>query len=158
MVLIVAATAAALLASTSGAPAPPDRPAHLPALLAGQPLVSSVRGEAAREQVARLHGKTIDIANAFVGQYAGGITLWISVSESPLRATSLLWAMNRRMAGGTATFAPPRSAQRHERTVFLTQGLGLEHAYFQRGANVVWVAAPAGTLDTVLDELLTEHQ
>lgn len=154
--LIVAATAAALLASTSGPQAQPASPVHLPSALAGRPLVASVRGAEAREQVARLHGKSIDIADALVGQYRDGITLWISISESPLKASSLLWAMNRRMASGTATFSPPRPEQRHEQTVFRTQGIGLEHAYYQRGTSVVWVAAPAGTLDTVLDDLLTE--
>lgn len=154
----MAATAAALLASTNGPQPPPASPAHLPRVLGGEALLSSLRGQDAIDQVARLHGKSLDIADALVGEYGGGITLWISVSESPLKATALLWAMNRRMAGGTATFSAPRPVQRHEHTIFLTSGVGLEHAYFQRAANVVWVAAPAGMLDAVLDDLLTEHQ
>src|SRR3990172_8617137 len=128
---MAAAIAVALVASTGGPQAPPGSPVHLPSVLAGQSLISSVRGADAQDQVARLHGKSIDITDALVGQYRGGITL----SESALKASSLLWAMNRRMAGGTATFSAPRPAQRHERTVFLTQGIGLEHVYFQRGAH-----------------------
>jgi hypothetical protein len=155
---MAAAIAVALVASTGGPQAPPGSPVHLPSVLAGQSLISSVRGADAQDQVARLHGKSIDITDALVGQYRGGITIWISVSESALKASSLLWAMNRRMAGGTATFSAPRPAQRHERTVFLTQGIGLEHVYFQRGAHVVWLAAPAGTVERALDDLLTEHQ
>lgn len=155
---VMAASAAALLANTSNPPSGQSASPglHPPAALAGTPLTASARGAAAVDQVSRLHGTRIDVTAAVVAQY-GGLTLWISVSPSPLAASTLLWRMNRRMAGGTSVFSDPRPQDRRGRTVFATDGLGQSHRYYQSGASVLWLAAPPDLIDHALDDLLADY-
>jgi len=117
---------------------------RVPASLAGNPVVTSLRGGAALADVSRLHGKTIDAVDAAVARYGNGTTLWISASSSALAASRLFWRMNRRMANGTEVFSTPRLQQIAGRSVFVTEGIGQIHYYYQSGARVIWLAVPPG--------------
>jgi len=156
---IAAAIVVALLANTSNPPSGQSASPGLrvPAALAGSPLVASVRGAAALREVSRLHGRAIDATDAVVARYAGGITVWVSASSSPLRAATLLWRMNRRMANGTAAFAAPRPQEIRGRTVFTTAGMGQQHVYYQSGRYVLWLAAPAGAAEGAIEALLAAY-
>jgi hypothetical protein len=152
----LAAVVVALLANTSNPPSGQSASPGLrvPAALAGSPLTGSVRGAAAADQISRLHGTRIEVADAVVARY-GPLALWISASPSPLKASALLWRMNRRIAGGTPVFSPPRPREFRGRTVFSTNGMGQAHAYYQSGTAVLWLAAPPDVLDHALEDLLT---
>src|SRR3972149_1079624 len=104
--VVLAVVVAAFLANTgiptTGHPTAGDR--RPPAALAGASVAESVRGPAALREVARLHGRRIDAADALVLHYEQGIVLWITTSRSALSATALLWRMNRRVARGTPLF------------------------------------------------------
>ncbi|HXF82470.1 MAG TPA: hypothetical protein VNN19_06940 [bacterium] len=154
----LAAVVVALLANTSNPPSGQSASPGLrvPAALAGSPLTGSVRGAAAVDQISRLHGTRIEVADAVVARY-GPITLWISNAPSPLKASALLWRMNRRMAGGTGVFSTPSPRELRGRTVFSTTGMGQSHAYYQSGATVLWLAAPPDVLDHALQDLLTHY-
>ncbi len=159
LLAVLAVVVAAFLANT-GIPTAGHPIASAPALpedLAGAPLVQAVRGPAALDDVARLHGRRIDAADAAIGRYDGGIILWITISRSALRATALLWRMNRRMAGGTAVFTPPQPQEVHGRTVFTTTGLGARHFYYQSGSRVLWLQAPEGLATSALGDLLAHY-
>ncbi len=159
LAVVLAVVVAAFLANT-GIPTaghPTAGAPVLPEVLAGAPLLQAVRGPAALGEVARLHGRRIDAADAFVGRYDGGIMLWITTSRSALRATALLWRMNRRMAGGTAVFTPPQAREVHGRTVFTTTGLGARHFYYQSGSRVLWLQAPDGLATSALQDLLAHY-
>ncbi|OFX13842.1 MAG: hypothetical protein A2V59_05285 [Armatimonadetes bacterium RBG_19FT_COMBO_69_19] len=153
---VLAAIVVALLANTSNPPSGQSASPGLrvPDALAGTPLSAAVRGSAAVEEVSRLHGRRIEASDAVVARY-GPIALWISASPSPLKASALLWRMNRRMAGGTRVFSDPRPQEMRGRTVFGTDGLGQRHLYYQSGAYVLWLAAPADAALQALEELLT---
>lgn len=154
---VIAVAIVAVLVANTGAPSnlvlTPDG-LRVPQTLAGSPLVVSARGVGALREIARLHGKRIDATDAVVARYDNGITLWISQSPTALAASSLLWRMNRRMAGGTEVFSTPEPKQVHNRTVFVTTGLGQRHIYYQSERRVLWVAAPAPLAETAADELL----
>ncbi|MDQ7842337.1 MAG: hypothetical protein QN141_03930 [Armatimonadota bacterium] len=152
---VLAAVTVALLANTSNPPSGQSASPELriPAALAGTPLISTLRGTEALEAIARLHGRKIDAVDAAVVRYAGGITVWIGASSSPLRAAALLWRMNRSMAGGTQGFSAPRPQQRRGRTVFVTDGLDRRHAYYQSGRFVLWIAS-AADVGEALEDLL----
>ena len=159
LAVVLAVVVATFLANTgiptTGHPTAGDlRP---PAALAGAPLAESVRGPAALREVARLHGRRIDAADALVLHYEQGIVLWITTSRSALRGTALLWRMNRRMAGGTSVFTAPQAREIHGRTVFSTAGLGARHFYYQSGNNVLWLQAPEGLAEAALQDLLTHY-
>lgn len=158
LLVIAAAVVAALWLSVDATGThPADSTLRAPQALAGEPLVASVRGPAALEEIARLHGRRLDAADALVARYAGGITVWISASPSSLNAAGLLFQMNRRLGGGTGVFAAPQTQQLSGRTVFTTTGLGQRHYYYQSGHTVVWLAAPAPLADDVLQTLLMTY-
>jgi len=156
---VLAAIVVALLANTSNPPSGQSASPGLrvPDALAGTPLQAVVRGPAALEAVSKLHGKRIEAADAVVARY-GVVTLWISASPSPLRASALLWRMNRRMAGGTRVFSDPQPQEMRGRTVFTTDGMGQRHLYYQSGAYVLWLAAPPEAAAQALEDLLTFYR
>lgn len=156
LVAILVAIVVALIANTSNPPTGQSAPSELrvPGALAGAPLVASVRGPAALQEVSRLHGKRIDATDAVVARYGNGSMLWISASPTALGASSLLWRMNRRMASGTSAFSTPRPQELHGRTVFTTEGQGQVHFYYQTGNKVLWLAAPPPVADAAIEGLL----
>ena len=143
---VFAAVVVALLANTSNPPSGQSAPPGLrvPQALAGTPITSTLRGPAALAEVSRLHGKAIAAGDAVVARYQDGTTLWVSASSSALEASRLLWRMNRRMANGTKVFGAPRPQELRGRTVFITEGLGQVHYYYQSGTRVLWLAVPPG--------------
>src|SRR3989337_1468344 len=154
---VCAAIVVAFLANTQQSPeAEPQDGLRIPAALAGTPIVTSLRGAAALTDVSRLHGKTIAAVDAAVARYRDGTTLWISASSSALAASRLFWRMNRRMANGTEVFSTPRLQEIAGRSVFVTEGIGQIHYYYQSGARVIWLAVPPGphaaaTIEALLD-------
>ena len=143
---VFAAIVVTLVVNTSK-PSGETRPGNelrVPATLAGNPIVTSLRGTAALADVSRLHGKTIDAVDAAVARYQNGATVWISVSSSALEASRLFWRMNRRMANGTEVFSAPRPQEIAGRSVFVTEGIGQIHYYYQSGTRVIWLAVPPG--------------
>jgi len=159
IVIVLAVIAAAFLANT-GTPTTGHSTAgdlRPPALLAGVPLTVSMQGPAALQEVARLHRRRIDAADAVVAHYGQDMVLWVTTSRRALGATALLWRMNRRMATGTDVFAAPQAREIHGRTVFSTTGLGARHIYYQSGRNVLWLQAPEALAEPALADLLTHY-
>ena len=146
LAVVFAAIVVVLLANTSAPPSGTERQheIRLPEVLAGSPVVTSLRGAAALADVSRLHGKAIGAIDAAVARYQDGTTLWISVSSSALEASRLLWRMNRGMANGTDVFTAPRPQELGGRPVFITEGIGQIHYYYQSGVRVIWLGVPAG--------------
>lgn len=142
---VFAAIVVAFLANTQQShETEPQDELRIPSALAGTPIVTSLRGAAALADVSRLHGRTIVAVDAAVARYGDGTTLWISASSSALTASRLFWRMNRRMANGTEVFSTPRLQEIAGRSVFVTEGIGQIHYYYQSGARVIWLAVPPG--------------
>src|SRR3990170_5746824 len=116
---VSAAVVVALLANTSNPPSGQSASPELrvPQALAGTPILTSSRGQAALTEVSRLHGTTIDAVDALVPRYEDGTTLWISA---------------------------PRPQELRGRPVFVTQGAGQVHYYYQSGTRVLWLGVPPG--------------
>ncbi|MDR7427896.1 MAG: hypothetical protein QN152_01715 [Armatimonadota bacterium] len=158
-IAVLAVVVAAFLANT-GIPTaghPTAGAPVFPQVLAGASLVHALQGPRALGEVARLHGRRIDAADAVIGHYEGGIVLWMTRSRNALRATTLLWRMNRRMAGGTAVFTSPQAKEVHGRTAFTTTGLGARHFYYQSGSRVLWLQAPERLATSALQDLLAHY-
>ena len=143
---VFAAVVVALLANTSNPPSGQSASLELrvPTALAGTPITGTTRGPAARTEIGRLHGVKIDVVDALIAHYRDGSTVWIGVSSSALEASRLVWRMHRRLAGGTRDFSAPRPQDLRGRTVFVTEGPGQVHYYYQSGTRVVWLAVPRG--------------
>ncbi|MDR5695151.1 MAG: hypothetical protein QN198_01775 [Armatimonadota bacterium] len=135
----------------------PGAKLDLPPVLAGLRLEEVVTGRAAVEEINRLHGRPVISDSGVIAQYGGELgkaTVWITRARSPLQATWLLWRMNRRMRRGIQVFSAPQQLEMEGRVVFVTEGLGQKHFYYQSGALILWLAAPPYVADGALRELL----
>lgn len=130
----------------------------LPGMLGGLPMVDSVSGPAALDQVAQLHGSTFDIVDAAVATYldsAGTSTVWVAWAANASAAEAMTREMADGISSGGSPFDPP-SRWTEDRSVWVTNGMGQRHYFFARGNAVWWVAADPGVARSVLEDVLSE--
>jgi hypothetical protein len=144
-----------LLFGTRGVGNPGDL---LPSSVAGLPLTSKTTGEEAVSQVADLHGRQFPIVMASIGQYGSQqITLWIAGSESESGAAAMVDAMQTRIAKGNSPFTPQEQYRQDGRTVFVLEGMGQQHYYFQSKNLVIWLAADPALAEQSIQQLLEAY-
>lgn len=118
-------------------------------------LVETVEGPAAMAQVAKLHGKDIALANAYVGHYeeeGARATVYVSISRTRSDAASLYKLMTVKIGKGNAVFTGLRKATTTNGLEgYSLQGMGQEHFYYLKDKEVVWVAADPTIAGAVLD-------
>ncbi len=129
----------------------------LPEQLGTLHLGDSVQGPEAMAQVARLHGKQIKLADAFVGHYESNdgkaAVVYISVSPTKREAAALYGQMTAKIAKGNRVFSGLSKARAPDgREVYQVQGMGQQHFYYLKDREVVWVAADPAVATAVLDE------
>ncbi len=98
-------------------------------------------GPGAISQISGLHGTSIAIKNAYIGQYAGPsgrAMLWVSESSSEEDARALLEAMDRKMPGNDA-FGNRVQTSVAGQAVFRVEGGGMINYYYRLGTRVFWV-------------------
>ena len=128
-----------------------------PPALADRSLVEVARGEEAREEVARLHGRDIAVdATHLIGRYGDGPTmLYATVYESEDRAREDMLRMTtamERMRGGP--FAPLEFRSGAGEVRFTTSGTGLEHLIFRRGPVLLWLQAEPEIAEAAFADLV----
>jgi hypothetical protein len=132
-----------------------DPEIELPSNVAALPLTTKTTGAEAVSQVGDLHGKQFPLVSAAIGQYGGQqITLWIAEAESDSGAAAMLNAMQARIAEGNSPFTPLEPYQQNGRTVFVLDGMGQKHYYFQSKSLVVWLAADPALADQSIQQAL----
>ncbi len=130
--------------------------APLPASLAGLPLGRAVYGEQALFEIEQLHGKTLPLASAAVGQYGAGgeATLWVAGTPSSVSATLMVRKMERLIETGDSPFRPEETRQVKGRAVYVLIGMGQRHYYYRSGSLVIWLAADSAIAEQVLTEVM----
>ena len=113
-----------------------------PNQLAGYHLTTVMVGPEAIAEVNGLHGKEIDVVDAWVGHYQGGGAVWVAQAASEEKARQLLDDMVRRIQDGGSPFRGLTPQAYKGLTVYsVTDGRQM-HFFYQRSAKVVWVATP----------------
>lgn len=116
----------------------------VPEELAGLPLAHSQQGAEARAEIERLHGKSIAMRDGYVAHYGlqpPAAMLYVALARDEAAARQQVEQMTNRLRTSQATFTHLRESTRHGLRVYSTLGLGQVHYYFQRGAQVIWIAA-----------------
>ena len=145
--LIAASTSTAVLAAELAAP---------PSLVELR-LGHTLRGDEARREVDRLHGKGIAFRDALVAHYEGAegiVMLYVSEAADAATAGGQVEKMTTGIRSGKGPFTHLRERTQDGATVFSSLGQGQVHYYFRRGARVVWVAADPMLARRALAELL----
>lgn len=129
-------------------------PVALPEQIAGVPLTDKLTGAQAASEFARLHGRQFVLTSGAVGTYGNGrITLWVAGPPLEVMAARMVLAMREKIAEGNSPFRPMAESQDDKRTIYILEGMGQRHFYFQSGNLVIWLAADAHLADTALQEI-----
>lgn len=144
----------AVLALSGGAASDPGD-GLLPRELAGLPVTRRSLGASAIDEVNQMHGIRFDLVSGAVGEYGSGrATLWVSVSPDERSAGQMATDMEARIAEGRSPFTALGIKMLDGRQVYMLEGLGQLHFYFQSGRQVIWLAADAELAEAALQQAL----
>lgn len=118
--------------------------AVIPEQIAGLRLVQAVTGADAVQAVRRLHSLDVGIVDAWIGQYENEATVWVGVAPDAAGAADLMTRMTEAMANGNSPFTHRGQQEVGGIAVHRVSGGDQVHFYYQRGNQVIWVAAPPG--------------
>jgi hypothetical protein len=132
----------------------------LPPDLAGLPLNQAVYGMEAITGVIQLHGVDFPLEDAAIGNYGtqGEITLWVSVEPDENTATDLMDLMTEKINLGRSPFTLPVVSVFNNTPVYVLEGLGQQHYYWQVDELILWLAADYELADQVLEESLAFYR
>jgi hypothetical protein len=127
----------------------------LPDSIAGIRLASSTTGAQAIEEVSSMHGKEFPIEFGEIGIYGDReITLWVAGAASKESALQMTSAMQEKIARGTSPFTPVDQLKNKNRQVYVLDGMGQRHYYFQANTLVIWLAANPSVADAAIQQIL----
>ncbi len=115
-----------------------------PRELAGYHLDQAMSGPQAIAEVSELHGKDIEVNEAWVGHYQGSGTIWAARAESEVKAATLLDKMVEGIGKGRSPFQGLREMEIEGVPVYTVTDGRQQHFFYQQADQVVWVAAPRG--------------
>ena len=153
VVIIALGTAHFLLRNK---PSSQDHTASLPEQLANLPLTSLVSGEEGVQVINQLHRLEFPLTSGVVGSYGqdNNMSIWAASAVDKSSATQILMEMRDCIAEGNSPFRPTEEMQTGNRTIYVLDGLGQLHFYFQSGKQVIWLASDAPLADQALRQVL----
>ncbi|SRR6266496_2426894 len=128
---------------------------NLPNQVAGFALTSSKSGKEAIAEFTSLHSEEFPVKSGAVGVYGNGaITLWVAGTSSDSVAAELVSDMQSKISDGNSPFTPIKEIQDGDRKVYILDGMGQEHYYFQSKDRVIWLASQPQTADQAIQQIL----
>jgi hypothetical protein len=128
----------------------------VPEQVAGIPLTAQVTGNTAVEEITQMHGKDFNLTDGSRGSYGPNheIIIWVSGSASEADASQLVIDMRDKIAEGNSPFEIIGKELIDGRAVYLLEGLGQMHYYFQSGDQVIWLATNPDQAEDALAQVL----
>lgn len=135
---------------------PGSKDAKLPKLLADLPLTTVKYGSEAVREITSLHGKEFPLISGAMGMYGSSdqATLWVAGFADNSTAAQILRAMQVKIASVDTPFTPTGQEQLNGRTVYLLDGMGKKHIYFQSSSLVIWLAADPNISGQAIEQIL----
>jgi len=131
---------------------------HLPDQLAGLQRLDYKTGAQTMAEFESLHGKQFPLTSGAIGIYGDQqVTVWAAGTSSDSNALQLVEAMRESIAEGNSPFMPLTQTNNDNRSVYVLEGMGQKHFYFQSKNLVVWVAVDPALADTVIQEILEAY-
>jgi hypothetical protein len=127
----------------------------LPNQLAGLQRTDYQTGAQAIAGFENLHGKQFPLISGAIGTYGDQqITVWVAGTYSESSASFMVESMREKIAEGNSPFTPLTQTNDNDRLVYVLEGMGQKHFYFQSKNLVIWVAADPALADTVIQQTL----
>jgi hypothetical protein len=114
---------------------------QLPQSLAGVPLVDTLTGDDALQQVDSMHPSEFPLSGATVGYYKNAdheSTMWVAMTPSEQMGPAMSASMADAIGNNDTPFGTP---QQMDGGVWKLEGLGQVHYFFPAGASVWWISA-----------------
>jgi hypothetical protein len=130
----------------------------LPKQVVGLELTSTKSGEAAISEFVSMHGKEFPVTSGNNGYYGNGaITIWVAGTSTDAGAEEMVDSMYARIADGNSPFTPIDQFQNVNRTVYVLDGMGQKHFYFQSNSLVIWLAAQPTVAEAAIQQILEDY-
>ena len=127
----------------------------LPDSLAGLQMTNYTTGDQAMAEFENLHGKQFPVTSGAIGVYGDReITLWVAGAPSKAIALEMTNAMREKIAKGNSPFKPLEQVKQGNRTIYVLEGMGQKHFYFQSKSLVIWLAVSPALADRALQQTL----
>ncbi|HLC25411.1 MAG TPA: hypothetical protein VJM80_01430 [bacterium] len=131
----------------------------LPATLGDMRLDHSLQGKEALKDISRLHGKTFDLKDGFVGHYSNKTSkamVWLSESKNLEQSLQLLQMMTAEIRRGRGPYSNFQEFDIGGKVVYTVDGQGQQHYFYGAGKRNVWLAVDPGAAQKALHELLVK--
>jgi len=130
----------------------------LPEQVAGLSLTNSRTGAQAAGDFVTLHDKQFPITSGAIGIYGDHqITLWAAGAPLNFMASGMVEAMQEKIAKGGSPFTLVEQFNRGTRTIYVLEGMGQRHYYFQSKNLVIWLAADPAIADIAIQQILEAY-
>ena len=130
----------------------------LPDQIAGLQMTDYTTGAQAATQFEDLHNKQFPLTSGAIGIYGDHeITLWAAGAPLNFMATRMVDAMQEKIANGNSPFTPLEQFTQGSRTIYVLEGMGQIHYYFQSKNLIIWLAADPSTADEALEQILEAY-
>jgi len=127
----------------------------LPDTVAGLQIAESKTGAQAVAEFENLHGKQFPITSGSIGIYGNHqITLWGAGVPTDSMAFDMVEAMQVKIAQGNSPFTPLEQFNQGKRTIYVLEGMGQKHYYFQSKNLVIWLASDPAIADAAVQQIL----
>jgi len=132
---------------------------NLPKSLTDLPLTAATYGSEAVQEITRLHGKEFPLVSGAMGMYGSSdqATLWVAGFADDPTAAQILRAMHEKIASVDTPFTPTGEEQITGRTVYLLNGMGQKHIYFQSSSLVIWLAVNPEIAEKAIQQILKAY-
>jgi hypothetical protein len=102
-----------------------------------------------------MHGKEFPVISGDIGYYRDGATaLWIVGTSTDAVAAGIASSMQARIAEGDSPIIPIDEIQNGNRTVYVLDGMGQKHYYFQSNHLVIWLDAQPSIAEDAIQQIL----
>lgn len=136
------------------------RPWSVPYALGGLGIYgAATQGPEAVAQMARLHGKDVELKDGYVSHYrASGrdAVLYVGQAQSATAASDLTERMRALIARGGTPFQQLSQLTVDGRVIYRVVGLGAEHYFYTSDDKSIWLTVAGGGAEDVLRAALAE--
>ncbi len=130
----------------------------LPEKIANLQMTEYKNGAQASGEFERLHDKQFPLTSGAIGIYGEHeITLWAAGAPLDLMADRMVTTMRDKILQGGSPFTPVEQFNQGTRTIYVLEGLGQMHYYFQSNNLVIWLAADPAVADTAIKQILEAY-
>ena len=127
----------------------------LPDQVAGLRIADYKTGAQAAADFINLHGKQFSIASGAIGIYGDDqITVWAAGAPLDFMASGMVEAMREKITEGNSPFKPIEGFDQGKRTIYVLEGMGQKHYYFQSKNLVIWLASEPTIADAAIQQIL----